>query len=295
MTDSGARPASNSAQVLDVTVVVPVHNSAGTLGRALASIRAQTRQPAAVIVVDDASSDNSAELARDLGLANLRVIRHAVNRGPGAARNTGTTEATTEWVAFLDSDDEWEPTFLEEVSDVLESTCTDFAASGGVRHFAGGRSERLIGDEPALGSDRTDELWRLWLRFNRSPINSSSAILRRSLLQRVGGYPEDLRRGEDLVTYARLWLEGRFAFLNRPLWHVHQTQGSLTTLGPSFYEARQQLARLGRSLLTAAIRRRPGATSFLLVYLQLVARRLVWVPGWIRSRGEPVGRRRVRG
>jgi glycosyltransferase involved in cell wall biosynthesis len=95
-----------------VTVVIPAYERAALLPRALASVAAQTRPPAEVVVVDDGSSDDSAAVAERLG---ARVIRHERNRGVSAARNTALEEAAGEWVAFLDTDDEWLPHHLEEL------------------------------------------------------------------------------------------------------------------------------------------------------------------------------------
>ncbi len=97
---------------MDVTVVMPVRDRASTLARALDSITAQTVQPAQVIVVDDASSDASAQIARDWGAT---VIVNPSQQGSGPSRNTAITAATTRWIAFLDSDDEWYPHHLATV------------------------------------------------------------------------------------------------------------------------------------------------------------------------------------
>lgn len=90
-------------------VVIPAYNRAAHLERCLRSVGAQTRPPAEVIVVDDHSTDGTAEVAESRG---ARVIRHPENRGAAAARNTGVLATTSDWVAFLDSDDEWLPHHL---------------------------------------------------------------------------------------------------------------------------------------------------------------------------------------
>src|SRR3954452_2359070 len=92
-----------------LAVIVPAFNRSSSLSRALVSVGVQTLTPAEVIVVDDASSDDTAGVARDLG---ARVIVHEVNRGEGAARNTALAATEQPWVALLDSDDEWLPGHL---------------------------------------------------------------------------------------------------------------------------------------------------------------------------------------
>lgn len=107
----GLQTVSSAAQ--PVSVVVPVYRAATTLRRALESIASQTALPTEVILVDDASDDGTAEhltiLARQSWPFVVRTLRLPVNAGPGSARNAGweAVAAVSEWVAFLDSDDEW--------------------------------------------------------------------------------------------------------------------------------------------------------------------------------------------
>ena len=118
---------------MDVTVIIPVYNAAGTLEGTLRTVAAQTLQPAKIIIADDQSPDNSAQVALDLGIPNLEVVTLPKNGGCGAARNFGAQYAITELLAFLDADDEWEPTFLEEVTRAMEEKGADFGSSGGLR------------------------------------------------------------------------------------------------------------------------------------------------------------------
>ena len=92
---------------LPVSVVIPAFNRPEMVARAVRSaLEQQPRRPAEVIVVDDASSDDTAAAA---SAAGARVIRHEVNQGEGAARNTAIRAARHDWVALLDSDDEFLP------------------------------------------------------------------------------------------------------------------------------------------------------------------------------------------
>ena len=98
------------ARPLPVTVIIPAYNRADTVAQAVASALAQhPAPPAEVLVVDDGSADDTAEVAERAG---ARVVRHAVNQRLGAARNTGLSHATQPWIALLDSDDEWLPHHL---------------------------------------------------------------------------------------------------------------------------------------------------------------------------------------
>ena len=99
-----------------ISVVIPCFNSATTIERALRSVEHQTTKPHEVLVVDDASSDNTVSIieqyARDSSL-NVRVIKQSMNGGPSVARNAAWNIATSEFIAFLDADDQWHPQKLE--------------------------------------------------------------------------------------------------------------------------------------------------------------------------------------
>jgi glycosyltransferase involved in cell wall biosynthesis len=108
------KPPADADAVVEISVVVPVYNRARELERALASIAAQTRPVAEVIVVDDRSTDRSVEAACAFrGPFEVVVLRHERNAGASAARNTGLAAARGRWVGFLDSDDEWLPEKIE--------------------------------------------------------------------------------------------------------------------------------------------------------------------------------------
>jgi glycosyltransferase involved in cell wall biosynthesis len=98
-----------------VTVVIPAYNRASSIARAIASALAQTVQPFEIIVVDDASTDETCNVVAALAArdARIRLLSESVNRGGAAARNAGLDAARTGFVAFLDSDDEWLPQHLE--------------------------------------------------------------------------------------------------------------------------------------------------------------------------------------
>src|SRR5437868_12130431 len=97
----------------EISVVIPLYNKERFIARALQSVFAQTFRDLEVIVIDDGSTDRSLEVVARFSDPRLRVIRQA-NAGPGAARNRGARESTSEFIAFLDADDELLPEFLEQ-------------------------------------------------------------------------------------------------------------------------------------------------------------------------------------
>src|SRR5262245_17266528 len=116
-----------------VSIIIPAHNREKLLPRAIESGLQQTHHDHEIIIVDDGSIDNTADIAQQFIVKDNRVqlIRHGKNRGAQAARNTGATIARGQWLIFLDSDDVLLPRSLElrlktaetEKADVVHSDC----------------------------------------------------------------------------------------------------------------------------------------------------------------------------
>lgn len=104
-----------------VSVVIPTYNRAHLVGRAIGSVLDQTYQDFELIIVDDGSTDNTEEVVKRFDDKRIKYIKHAKNKGGSAARNTGIKEAKGEYVAFLDSDDEWLPEKLKAEINILEN------------------------------------------------------------------------------------------------------------------------------------------------------------------------------
>jgi glycosyltransferase involved in cell wall biosynthesis len=126
-----------------VSVVIPTYNRADLLGRALRSVQAQTHAPLETIVVDDASTDPTPQVIRAFEEScSMRIvyIRHAERRNGGAARNSGILAARGDYVAFLDSDDEWLPNHLSRKLEFIRTT----GAEGAFGSFYIARSSSLL-------------------------------------------------------------------------------------------------------------------------------------------------------
>jgi len=111
-----------------VSVIIPSYNTATLIKRAIESALAQTLSAIEVIVVDDASSDNSAAIARGFADERVRVFELPENQGAGAARNRAIEAARGKWVAVLDSDDWYGPTRLQQLVEFAEAQAADIVA-----------------------------------------------------------------------------------------------------------------------------------------------------------------------
>jgi glycosyltransferase involved in cell wall biosynthesis len=268
----------------DVTVIIPVHNRADTIEATLASVAAQTSQPARVIVVDDASTDDSVEVVKRYPLANLEVLELKPNRGVGGARNAAAAEAQTTWLAFLDGDDTWEPEFIEQTMAAAASLNADFASTGGFREMVNKPTiVRLLDGRPEGAIDLSRDFWVIGKRW--MPIVPSSTLVRKTLYFEAGGFEDDVKWGEEVPLFARLWLLGRFAFVNRPLYRSGQRPDGMSAVQRSYRDTALFLARLANTLFRAAARRKPGTSAFLIAYLHHFYRKhRNWIGGKLRGR-----------
>jgi len=110
---------SEIANGLLVSVIIPTYNRADVVKRAITSVQLQTHKNLEIIVVDDASADNTAEVVLSIIDNRIRYICHKANLGGSAARNTGINQARGEYIAFLDSDDVWLPNKLTVQMEVI--------------------------------------------------------------------------------------------------------------------------------------------------------------------------------
>ncbi len=214
------------------SVVMAAHDSAATIGAAIGSVRLQTREDWELVVVDDGSHDDTAEIAAATGDPRVRVVRQE-NRGPSAARNAGIAVARAPLVCLLDSDDLWLPHFLAATADALASEPAASAAytDAWVLDHRSGRirktSEMAYQRPPRRPPPSPDAFLRELLRRN---FVYNSTVVRREALLAVGGYDERLWVAEDWELWLRLAARG-YGFVRAPgLLAVHRERaGSLAS------------------------------------------------------------------
>ena len=211
-----------------ISVVIPAYNSAGTLGRALASVYAQDYQPLDIVVVDDASRDDTAAVVLAHDARGVRLIRHERNQGASAARNTGVRAAAGELIAFLDADDEWLPGKLDrQVAGLLAHPAWSLVACHAVQINPDGSDAGPVYSDrrPASGPDA----WRVLLAYNF--VATPCVIARRRDLLDLGGFDPALPIGEDQDMWIRLALRGEVGYVDETLVRVHTVPGSLSDTG----------------------------------------------------------------
>jgi glycosyltransferase involved in cell wall biosynthesis len=203
-----------------VSVVIPAYNRAATVVRAMRSVLTQSVRDLELIVVDDASTDGTPEAVESVGDPRVRLLRHDTNRRAGAARNTGIRAARGEYVAFLDSDDEWLPGKLERQLAYMEETPGVAASCTGFLLVKGGE---VFPKVPRRLTYR-----RMFTGCDLGP--GTTLIARRGVFGEVGLNDERLYRYEDwdwALRYAALHPMG---LLPEPLARVHR--GGLPPAAP---------------------------------------------------------------
>ena len=191
---------SHSAGVC-VSVVIPTYNRAHLLARAIHSVLTQTFSDFELIVVDDGSTDHTVEVVQGVRDCRIRLVRLDRNCGAGRARNAGIQTARGEWVAFLDSDDEWLPRKLElQMARLYSSDDPRSTVVYCLCDLYDGSTKRTI---PSPGELHEGDIFD-HLLMNRRPPTASAFIVKRSPLLAVGGFDEGFPASHDIDLWLRL-------------------------------------------------------------------------------------------
>jgi succinoglycan biosynthesis protein ExoO len=200
---------------MKIAAVIPLHNKAPFIARALMSALEQTSPVDEIIVVDDASTDGGMAMVEELAANHsgrrFTLLRRA-SPGPGgyAARNAAVAATNAEWIAFLDADDEWRPDFVATLRALLAEADEDVGAVFMARRFVRADGTDFVQTALPDGETRArtldfDAFLRLWRTLERCPMWTSSTAIRRDVLMRAGMFPAGrCRRGGDKETWLRV-------------------------------------------------------------------------------------------
>ena len=203
-----------------VSVIIPTYNRAHLIGRALQSVLDQTVCDLEVIVVDDASTDGTQEVVQSFRDPRIIFLRQSENSGASAARNAGMKEAKGEYIAFLDSDDEWMPQKLEKQLQVFKQRSLDelgIVTCG----------ERGVGSTQSIWIPHTRGwVFEALLRHKRIGCRPPLLLIKRSCIQSVGAvWDTALRSCEEWDFMAQLAQSYQMDYCPEPLVTVHHHQG----------------------------------------------------------------------
>lgn len=225
------------------SVIIPLYNKAPYIRKALESVLAQTYTDYELIIVDDGSTDGSAEIAetflQELPASRLspltsnltsdsvpasrisplafRLLKQK-NAGVSAARNNGFSVSSAEYLAFLDADDWWEPTYLERMSQLI----ADYPDAGlyACNYYYHKDGVNIIKvDIPTGYFNYPQEYFKNFAM----PITSISVVILRNVYAETGGFPVGIKLGEDFLLWSKIALRYPVAFLNEPLAYYNNT------------------------------------------------------------------------
>lgn len=210
---------------LRISVVIPAYNSAAHIGRAIDSVLAQTRPADEIIVVDDGSTDATADVIRAYG-PKIRLIPQA-NTGASAARNAGINAATGDWIAFLDADDEWLPSKIERQIEILNCHPGLVWVSGNSISCSCTENRQAPDVQPEKARQQLNGkgFFEDFLVAYRNGIwgNTDTKLVRRDVLIVAGLFDDTLKKAEDIDLWWRIaYRYPKIGFSAEPLAVYHR-------------------------------------------------------------------------
>jgi len=201
------------------TVVIPTYNCADFLKRAITSVFSQTYQNFEVIVIDNSSTDNTANVLASFDNNSLNIFKVSNNGIIAYSRNKGIKNAKGDWIAFLDSDDVWKPEKLEKVKDAINHNPEVVLICHDEQYVEKGEAKNRLTYGPAVRN-----LYQRLL-FKGNCVSTSATCLRKDIALETGGFSEreEFKTAEDYEYWIRLAQVGEFYFIKEVLgeFHIH--------------------------------------------------------------------------
>ncbi len=194
-----------------ISVIIPLYNKRESIAHTITSVVTQSVAPREIIVVDDGSTDGSGEIVESLAAENptIKLIRQQ-NCGVSAARNRAIEAAEGEFVALLDGDDAWSEDYIADICRLIERYPNCGAYATGFYVVDG--EQRAVGDTP-----QREGIVDFFAESQRHYVLIPSATtLNRSLVLRLGGFPEGMRMGEDQYLWTKIARTSKVCFSPTP-------------------------------------------------------------------------------
>jgi len=208
------------------SIIIPLYNKARYVSRTIESVLGQTFADFELIVIDNGSTDGSGEIVAGFNDSRLTIRRLEENIGVSGARNFGVSLSRTPFISFLDADDWWEPTFLEEMVKLTEHY--PHAGIYGSAYWIvkkGKKKPAPVGVDKDF-SEGIINYCQVYAKTLCMPLTSISVVLPRGVFLESNGFPTDIELGEDFMLWLRIALKHEVAFLNKPLSNYNQDVAS---------------------------------------------------------------------
>ena len=207
------------------SVIIPLYNKAPYVAKAIQSVLAQSYTDYELIVMNDGSKDDSAAIAAQTieGYHHCRLIQQE-NAGVSVARNNGVLATQGDYFCFLDADDWWEPTFLEEMTELIEEFPnagiygTNYTIVNETKH-----KTRVALDGLETGFKKGYiNYCQVYAKTLTMPLTSTSVAIPRLIFDEMHGFPKGIKLGEDFMLWIHIALRYDVVFLNKPLAYYNQ-------------------------------------------------------------------------
>ena len=203
------------------SVIIPLYNKAPYVAKAIESVLGQTYRDFEVIVIDDGSTDQSLEVAKTFENKSITIISQP-NSGVSTARNNGVKIAKYPYICFLDADDWWHPTFLEEMKRLI----TDFPDAGiygSGYYIVKNGQERIAPIGVPQGFERgIIDYCEVYAKTLCMPLTSISVVIPKHIFDEEKGFKSQLKFGEDFDLWIRIALKHKVILVNKPLAYYNQ-------------------------------------------------------------------------
>lgn len=196
-----------------ISIVIPLYNKEKYIKKTLDSVLKQTYSDYEIIIVDDGSTDGGVDVVRTYTNSSIKLIQQA-NKGVSAARNTGIINAKYDYIAFIDADDYWAPTFLEKMIEIINYYPEISIYSSKYAYIKNNKVEEktdfFSSNEKYILFDLIGEC----CSKARFPINASSVIIKKDSIVNAGYFDERIKVFEDYDLFVRIALFSKVAYLN---------------------------------------------------------------------------------
>lgn len=223
------------------SVIIPLYNKAPYVAKAIESVLGQTYRDFEVIVIDDGSTDQSLEVAKTFENKSITIISQP-NSGVSTARNNGVKIAKHPYICFLDADDWWHPTFLEEMKRVI----TDFPDAGiyGSGYYIVKHGQERIAPigVPQGFEQGIIDYCEVYAKTLCMPLTSISAVIPKHIFDEEKGFKSQLKLGEDFDLWIRIALKNKVILVNKPLAYYNQdVDVNNRAIGSRFYKPEEHM------------------------------------------------------
>ncbi len=189
-----------------ISVIMPTYNRAYIIERAIRSVLSQSYSNFELIIVDDGSTDETKAIIENFQEERIRFICYTENKGACFARNLGMNNANGEYIAFLDSDNRWDTTYLENRIRVFENEGKEIGLVWGRVKISKNREEYVFPDDEQVAKIKTKQTYEnlIPMMLLDNMIDTNAAMITRACVERVGGFCERLGRLQDWEFFFRV-------------------------------------------------------------------------------------------